>query len=74
MDFYRILQSHVFSSAFFWSVIEKDTAPLEYESSVSSEAGWKHSETPFQLISLGIQLHLHDLYPTILLAIGHMSN
>ena len=34
----------------------------------------ENSEIPFQLISLGIQLHLHDLYLAILLAVGYMSN
>ena len=73
MDFYRILQSHISSSAFIWSVIGKDVPPLEYECSVLSEAGRRHSETLFQLISLGIQLQLHDFYLAVLLAIGHMS-
>ena len=54
--------------------LEKNIPPIEYEFSVESEAGQKHSETPFQLISLGIQIHLHDLYPAIPLAIGHMNN
>ena len=54
--------------------LEKTPFPLSMNLLSNQKLDGKHSETPFQLISLDIHLHLHDLYPAILLAIGHMSN